>query len=151
MKLAAAEVWRSGRTARMWNTETKQVSLDPGKEGLSFEFELRSKGGGVTEVKLTIGPEDFRTIITVMARARRSVAVCEMAAALANELKNQASHDAAKIRKGRQSVVEAAERALTEAPAGRDHAERLMREMVEELVERLNKEDETKSTVTKPV
>jgi hypothetical protein len=146
VELADAQVCRSGRTARTWNAETKKVELDPSKEGLRLDFAMQSKGGGVTEVKLTIGPRDFSSIVATMVLADRTVAIREMAAAVAKELENQASHDSAKIRSGRLSVVEAADRACQDAPNGRDHAERLMKEMVIEMVDKLNKEDKAKPT-----
>lgn len=145
-KLKAAVVWRAGRTARSWNHETNKVELDTEKELLQFKFSLTSKGGGITDVRLTIGADDFAPLALAMLTADRSRAMQETSAALAAELTKQTEFDAATIRKARESVVEAAEKAYTEAPAGRDHAERLTRDVVRQLVEQLDEQDRADST-----
>jgi len=144
-KLTAAEVCRSGRTARTWNHETHKVELDTEKEELRLKFSLSSKGGGITDVKVTIGADDFSTLVTAMASAARSRALEVMAAILASELAKQSEFDTEIVQNARQSVVEAAEQAFREAPAGRDHAERLTRDVVQQLVEQLNEKDSSES------
>ena len=66
-------------------------------------------------------------------------------ATLAAELAKQSDHDKVTVRKARQSVVKAANKAFEDAPEGRDHAERLTRDMVEQLVSDLNKSDDEKA------
>jgi hypothetical protein len=140
-KLVAAKVLRSGRTARTWKDETERVDLDPGREGLRFTFSLASKGGGVTDVRLAVGTNDFRAVLTAMIGTDRGLAMREMAATLAAELVRQREIEIEIIQKGRQSVLEAARSAYMDAPDGRDHAERLTKDMVEALVSNLNAED----------
>ena len=147
-KLAAAEVSRSGRTARTWNFETNKVELEGEGSGLQLRFSLSSKGGGITDVKITIGPEDFGALTLEMTNADRARATREMAAALATEMGKQVEYDKVTIQKARKSVLEAAERAYSEAPEGRDHAERLTRDVVRQLVDQLNKADEAKADET---
>jgi hypothetical protein len=96
-------------------------------------------------VKLTIGPDDFAALGSTMASADRGRATCVMAATLASELAKQSDYDKMIVQKARDSVAEAAELAFTEAPQGRDHAERLTRDMVRQLVDELNESDGNKS------
>jgi hypothetical protein len=145
-KLAAAKVSRSGRTARTWNDETNKVELGTEEDSLELKFSLSSKGGGITDVKIAIGPEDFAALIAAMVSADRGRATREMAAKLASELAKQPDYDRVTARKARESVTKAARRAYEQAPEGRDHAERLTRDMVGQLVEQLNKSDEDEST-----
>jgi hypothetical protein len=140
-KLGSAQVFRAGRTARSWNHENDKVDLDSRDDSLELLFSLSSKGGGVTEVRVTIGGDDFGTLARGMAQANRSHALHAMAVALANELEKQAEFETAAIRKGRESVLEEAQRAYAEASAGHDHAERLTRDVVEQMIEKLNESD----------
>jgi hypothetical protein len=136
-KLSVAQVYRAGRTARTWNFETSKVQLSS-EARFMLRFSLSSKGGGITEVKVTIGSEDFASLLQAMIAADRGRAMVDMSAALAVQVANQSEHDGATIRDARQSVVSAAEKAFSEAPSGRDHAERLTRDVVRQLVEELN-------------
>ena len=144
-KLAAAKVYRSGRTARAWNHETNRVDLDTEKDSLNLKFSLSSKGGGITEVQIAIGPDDFSALVAAMVSVDRGRATREMAAIVASELAKQPDYDRVTARGARESVVEAASVAYEQAPEGRDHAERLTRDMVRQLVEQLNKLDEAES------
>src|SRR5262249_55212166 len=141
----AAEVRRGGRTARSWTFETSNVQLETENGKLRLRFSLSSKGGGITDVKVTIGSADFSALAGALATADRSIAVQAMSATLTAELSKQPEFDLALTRTARQSVVEAAARAFRDAPDGRDHAERLTWDMVRQLVEQLNEADSAES------
>ena len=98
-KLAAAQVFRSGRTARTWNHETDKVELGTGANGLEVRFSLSSKGGGITEVQVTIGSEDFAVLTAAMTSADRVSATREMAATLASEMARQTEYEKETIQK----------------------------------------------------
>jgi hypothetical protein len=144
MKLSAADVSRAGRTARSWNEGTDKVDLDHEEGFLRLKFSLSSKGGGITDILMTIGAADFSALLGAMVSADRGRAMREMSAALAAQIAKQPEHDRVVIRKARKSVLHAARRSFDEAPEGRNHAERLTRDMVHQLVEQLEKADESK-------
>jgi hypothetical protein len=146
MKLTAAEVRRAGRTAREWNLEASRVELDTDDDSLDFQFSLSSKGGGITDVKVSIGLGDFGAVISAMFEANRGRAMHEVAAALATEIAKQPEHDKRLARQARDSVVGAANEAYQSAPTGRDHAERLVLEVVRQHVDQLNKSAESEAT-----
>src|SRR5690349_20050399 len=95
MKLSSAQVFRSGRTARTWNDETERVDLDKEKDesAICLTFSLSSKGGGITEVKVVIGADDFAAVVSAMTSADRGRAMREMASMLATEIANQPAYD----------------------------------------------------------
>ena len=140
-RLTAAAVSRRGQTARTWNSGTNNVQLGADKTNLSLKFSLNSKGGGVTDINLVIGAADFDAIVKNMVSADRENAMRTMAATLALEIENQSAHDRITIQDARKSVVEAAKEAYMSAPQGRDHAEKLTLDMVEQLVDDLAKLD----------
>jgi hypothetical protein len=147
-KLTNATVYRSGRTARSWTHETDKVEIYDERETVRFRFSLASKGGGITDVKLNIGPDDFSALTAAMIEADRGQAMKHMSAALANAISNQPDEDRCVVRNARKSVIEAAEDAFRAAPDGRDHAERLTRDMVQQLVRELNERDDAQSDDT---
>jgi hypothetical protein len=138
MKLTDAKIERSGVTARTWNFETTDVRLETAGAATCLLFKLKSKGGGVTEVRLTIGPKDFAALAENLVKVDRGAAMGAMAARLAAEIARQGEAERAVARKARESVVEAANEAYQSAPSGRDHAQRLVMEEVRTLVNKLN-------------
>jgi hypothetical protein len=144
MVLAAGRVLRSGSTVKGWNPEPTEVKLT--SNGLALFFQLKSKGGGITDVKALIGAEDYPSVLASMVSAHRGLMLREMAAILKNELDRQPEVDKATVRAARMSVASAAEHAFRNAPEGRDHAERLTRDMVSQLVSRLNKDEDSTET-----
>jgi hypothetical protein len=62
----------------------------------------------------------------------------EMASALATEIANQPHYNKKITHEARESVAHAAANAYSEAPAGHDHAERLVNDVVQQLVDELN-------------
>jgi len=67
MKLKNSIVKRGGVSAAYWYGSTQDVTGSVAPEGVKFGFVLPSKGGGDTQVLLTIGPEDLRTILKKLA------------------------------------------------------------------------------------
>ena len=67
-QLKKSSVNRSGVTARYWTYETSAISYTVTKD-LKLRFSIASKGGGKTDIQLTIAPEDIRSIVTNVASA----------------------------------------------------------------------------------
>ena len=142
LKLESAKLYRAGRTARSWSHETDDVKVGTVKEAIRLNFNLNSKGGGITQVQLEVGAQDFAALVSVMLSADRGTATQVIAAALASEIAKQPEYDRQTIRRGRESVRQAAELAYTQAPTGKDHAEKLTSDMVDQLIAQLNSADE---------
>jgi hypothetical protein len=144
-KLSSAKLLRAGRTARSWNFESNDVKVGTVEAGIRLNFNLSSKGGGITQVQLEVGAQDFAALVFAMVSADRGAAMRVIADALAGEIAKQPEHDRMAVQRGRESVGEAADRAYRQAPTGKDHAERLTSDMVGQLIAELNKADETAS------
>ncbi len=54
-------VYRGGLTSSYWNFETREcyISIDTTTQCLSVNFDISSKGGGITQIRLDIGQKDF--------------------------------------------------------------------------------------------
>ena len=61
-ELKNSNVRRSGVSVNYWNKEDTKIFGDI-SNGLRFRFNMASKGGGKTDVMLTIEPEDLRPLI----------------------------------------------------------------------------------------
>jgi len=92
-KLVSAEVKRSGATSKYISFETNSVDLEGRPGGLKIRFDIKSKGGGTTELYVSIGPRDFPTVIKAMVDADRSAAMIEMSKELANQVQDQKKFD----------------------------------------------------------
>lgn len=66
--LTRTTVERSGVTAKYWMQETNDVSYTARKD-LKLRFSIASKGGGRTDIQISIAPEDVRSIILSAASA----------------------------------------------------------------------------------
>ena len=66
-KLGHAKVMRSGVTARTWNYETNTARYEADEDSVSFSFDIASKGGGRTDILLTVGVEDLPAILEDLA------------------------------------------------------------------------------------
>ncbi len=141
VKLSAAKVFRSGRTVRTWNHENDKVDLGIDSDGLSLRFSLSSKGGGYTDVKVTIGSKDFASLAATMAKVDRGVAVRELSATVAAELTKQVELDAEMIQAARESVAGAAFKEYSDAPDDCDDIQKATWKTVKRLVEKLNEAD----------
>lgn len=139
-QLKSAMVFRGGRTANSKTFETNEVNVRNENEKMSFRFSLASKGGGITDVTLSVGPDDFAAIIASMMNADRARTLREATAIVAAEVARQSEIDEEIASEARHAVLEAAGQAFRAAPADRNHAERLTRDMVEKLVEKLDGE-----------
>ena len=56
-------IWRGGYTSKYMTSETNSCSLDIDKEMLNLSFDIDSKGGGKTSIKVTIGKKDIGLIV----------------------------------------------------------------------------------------
>lgn len=144
-KLTNAKISRKGQTARYFDTETENVSLEDLWGSLRFEFTIASKGGGRTQVRLEMGSDDFSMLAQSMVNIDRSRAMLVMAETLCMEVGQQPERDMDTERSGRRSVVNAAEQAYKKAPVGRNHAERLTYDMVQQIVSELDSPGEKKA------
>jgi hypothetical protein len=82
--LRDANVYRGGVTAPQLNRETTKVRFGTYRNNkLGSRFRLASKGGGTTQVLLTIGPKDFPLMLSAMIDADRASALAAMTATLA--------------------------------------------------------------------
>ena len=100
-KMKATKVYRGGHTQKIRRPEAGDVRLDfkasyreSGEESfqerknLTLDFSMNSKGGGITDVHISIGLEDFAPLIDAMAKVDRGAALSAMSAELAKQLKN---------------------------------------------------------------
>jgi hypothetical protein len=85
-KLMHANVRRKGETAKHWQQETETAFVSRTAARLTFSFDIASKGGGTTQSELSIGPEDFPTILALMSGADREATVKAMAEELRHQL-----------------------------------------------------------------
>ena len=74
MQLQHSNVKRGGVTAQYWYGETNVVSGNVNESGLHLRFTLPSKGGGDTDILLTVGPEDLQLILRDLALSLPSLA-----------------------------------------------------------------------------
>jgi hypothetical protein len=142
MKLTSAKIARSGRTAKTWNHENDDVRLVKDADALDLRFSLSSKGGGITDVQLAIGADDFPRLLDAMVGVDRKGSVAAMAAIIATETAKHAAYDHVVRRGAREAVVQAAASDFKKAPKDRNLTERLTMEVVRQLVDRLNKSDQ---------
>jgi hypothetical protein len=66
MQLKNSTALRGGRTANRWYGSTNNIRATV-DGGLAFRFSIPSKGGGDTEIKLTVVPEDLRALLKMVA------------------------------------------------------------------------------------
>jgi tagatose-1,6-bisphosphate aldolase len=92
-KLKRAFVKRSGATSRYLSDETTDVSLDNAEGKIKLRFDIKSKGGGITEIYISIWSADFQDIIESMMEADRSVTMECTSKELSKQIELQAAHD----------------------------------------------------------
>ena len=65
INLKNTKIKRAGATSRQWSSESIPFECEvlPQKETLEFSFSIASKGGGKTEILLSIGKEDLPEIL----------------------------------------------------------------------------------------
>jgi hypothetical protein len=78
----AIKAFRSGETARHWSDDPFNEELIPEIDGISFRFKMPSKGGGVTDVKLSVTSENFDATAKAMIAGSRDAAIRAFCAAL---------------------------------------------------------------------
>lgn len=143
-KLKDASVLRAGLTAREWKAETKNVELATSQSRLRMEFEMKSKGGGVTQVQVVIGPQDIPILVDYIVRMDRKTAMEEFSKRLAIEISRQSQHDQELVYEARQSLVDAAEKAYKTAPPAHQATEQFKYQIVKALVENIEKKEKEK-------
>lgn len=74
MQLQNSSVKRGGVTSQYWYGSTQQISAVLSKGGIDFSFTLPSKGGGETQVQLSLGIEDIRALLEQLAEENVSLA-----------------------------------------------------------------------------
>lgn len=67
MRLKHSKVKRGGVTANYWYGETDVITAEALSTGLKIRFHLPSKGGGETDVQVTLGEEDLRLLFKELA------------------------------------------------------------------------------------
>ncbi|WP_375461406.1 hypothetical protein [uncultured Enterovirga sp.] len=81
--LSKSNVLRAGVTAAYWSPGTSKISVSGSKLGVSANFIIASKGGGRTQIKVNINPEDFEHIVTEMMKSDPAKALKAMSTAIA--------------------------------------------------------------------
>jgi hypothetical protein len=141
-RLTATTVYRSGQTVNRWNQETEKVKLNTDGNRLELTFCMRSKGGGITDVSVDVGPDDFYALCSEMIRADRNRALKEITSVIANEASKQSDVERMLRLEARESVFEAAENSYLAAPCGSDDVERSARDAVRDIIKNLNASDQ---------
>ncbi|HTU23953.1 MAG TPA: hypothetical protein VMF30_01060 [Pirellulales bacterium] len=134
--LTSTRVRRSGRTARSWSDATESVDLRARPGALELGFTIPSKGGGLTDIEVTLGYPDFLVIAEAMVAADRTRALVGMSEVIRREMERQQDLERAAIRRGRESVTAAAREAYLDADSDHDHVERMILKAVQRLVEK---------------
>jgi hypothetical protein len=67
MQLKNSAVKRGGVTSPYWYGGTTSVSAAANAEGLRFDFTLPSKGGGDTQIQMSVGLEDLSALLRDLA------------------------------------------------------------------------------------
>ena len=137
VSLQDTTVFRAGVTARFLNQETQDVSCGASNQ-IELRFEMSAGGGGTTVVLLQIGAQDFSTLVKTMCAVDRQSTMTTMVTELARQVAAQPEHDASRVRRGQNSVVDFAKTKWLDAPTGDDVAESLIYEGVKKLVEELS-------------
>lgn len=67
MQLKQSSVKRGGLTTSHWSGQTTNISADVTVAGLDFNFYLPSKGGGTTQIRLSLAFSDLESLLKVVA------------------------------------------------------------------------------------
>ncbi|WP_200156988.1 hypothetical protein [Allochromatium vinosum] len=152
--LSSTKIYRGGKTANHLNFESKKCSfhVNPKDKSLDLRFELKSKGGGTTEVLLEIGEDDFPALLKAIAQKMpETVGILSECAAIANNkvvalLKNARSVQADEKSRARdlmerlEDVEEFISDKYNEAPAGKDEREAKILDQIDEVVRLLREQ-----------
>ena len=74
MQLRHSSVKRGGVTSQYWYGGTQEIFAELSEGGLGFSFTLPSKGGGETQIQLSLGVEDLRVLLEQLAEKDVSLA-----------------------------------------------------------------------------
>lgn len=128
-QLKQTKVYRSGRTAPDWYTESTQCSAEIDKRdgSLNVRFDIASKGGGTTCLWVKIGSADVRGLLHELANLRPDTAPtfaeCVTTAIKLNSELMERIREPTVLEK-LESVAEYVDDQYSEAPAGEDDVEK---------------------------
>jgi hypothetical protein len=128
-QLKQTKVYRSGRTAPDWYTESTQCSANIKKQdgSLNIRFDIASKGGGTTCLWIEIGSADLRSLLHELAESRSDTAgtfaECVTIAIQRNTEMMDKIRDPLVLEK-LESVAAFVDDKYSEAPAGEDDTEK---------------------------
>lgn len=135
-KLSESCVYRGGITANSMSKETNNVNLERFKdEGeLYISFDMASKGGGTTHVRVDIGESDYGKLLGAMfiSSPQRMLQVC--AAELAKNIMSVPELIDESYQQGIEAVKEAAAQKYNDAPLDNDTLEKIVLDGVEKIV-----------------
>ncbi len=135
--LKGTTVRRGGVTAHYWYETIHSVSVAASSE-LRLSFSMSSKGGGYTQVQMEIRPEDFPTILEMMALVDRQPAMEAMAAELARQVSIQPEQDAKTneraTRRAREEIQQFARQKYISKASGQDERERIVQTGINQII-----------------
>lgn len=148
-QLKNTKIYRGGKTANSLNLESQQCSFhaNPKRQSLDLRFELKSKGGGITEVLIQIGKDDFPALLEAIARKMpENVGVLSNCAAIANQRVLDLLLEARRVQADEQARAQSllekladVEEFITDkyndAPVGEDERESAVMDQLAEVVE----------------
>jgi hypothetical protein len=138
MWLKDTRISRSGVTAKSWNFETSSCSFDPVPGGFILRFNIASKGGGRTDIKVAIGRGDLPVILGAIATGMTGSlsmlmeAASRAAAHTETELISVA-RDLGEAATGFEPLVTSANARFWAAPSNEDDDERAEMEKIAEV------------------
>lgn len=131
VELKATRVSRAGVTATTWNYGTERCAFRANEDDVQFRFNIASKGGGRTDIRLAVGAEDLPAILTEIAESHpRALALFTEALLKAHDrrMASIAERASAARKHGTSDLVDYMQGRYFEAPIGSDKLEgRLLR------------------------
>ena len=142
---------RGGQTSRYTDFETNSIKIATTEafKSISAQFSIRSKGGGITVIDITIQSGDFHAIIESMIEADRQSTLSAICVELTKQIGEQPIRDAALITEGRRSLRRKAQAELRAAPAEGRAAAQLALETVDALIHQMEREEQPTETAPK--
>jgi hypothetical protein len=123
--LTDSQARRGGATAQRWYETVDTVNLHAAN-AIRIKFSIAGNKGGVTEVEVDIGPNDFSTLLETMCIVDRQAAMQAMSVELARQIQTQPERDAKTAADARSAVHDLALEKFHEKPYGEDENERLI-------------------------
>jgi hypothetical protein len=73
LELEDSDVRRAGVTSSRWSYATSSITVTA-EESLDFRFKVSSKGGGETDIMLSVGKDDIPCLIELIANSMPDLA-----------------------------------------------------------------------------